>query len=325
MSQMKLSVVTTLYRSAATIDEFKRRAVAAAAAVADDLEIVMVNDGSPDDSLERALALHREDPRVVVVDLSRNFGHHKAMMTGLAHSGGDLVFLIDSDLEEAPELLGTFLQRLEAEPCDVVYGVQQARKGGGVERISGAAFFWLVDVLSDRPLPQNLITARLMRRSYVQALVRHRDRDFVISDLWQTTGFHQVALQVQKLSLSPTSYSLRHRFAMAVKHITTSSTKLLHLLLYFGLSISILSAVVILYTVMRYLLNGIGIDGWTSLIASVWFFGGLTMLFIGVLGIYVSTILSESKRRPYTVVRRVHRRRRDDPARRTASALEGSA
>ncbi len=320
---VKLSVVTTLYRSADTFDEFTRRAIEAASDVTDDFEIVMVNDGSPDDSRARALALHRRDPRVVVVDLARNFGHHKAMMTGLAHAGGDLVFLIDCDLEEAPELLGQFLHRLEAESCDVVYGVQQARKGGTIERFSGAAFFWLVNILSDRPLPRNLITARLMRRPYVQALVRHRDRDFVISDLWQTTGFHQVALQVQKLSLSPTSYGLGRRLEMAVKHITTSSTKLLHLILYAGLMISILSALVIAYIVARYFLNGVSVGGWTSLIASVWFFGGTTMLFLGVLGIYVSTILSESKRRPYTVVRRVHRRREDEDTR-TAPTLAGS-
>ena len=90
---MKLSIVTTLYRSASSIDEFYRRAMKAAEPITDDIELVMVNDGSPDDSIDLALALHRADPRVVVVDLARNFGHHKAMMTGLAHATGDLVFL----------------------------------------------------------------------------------------------------------------------------------------------------------------------------------------------------------------------------------------
>ena len=101
---VKLSIVTTLYRSAATINEFYRRAMSAAEAQADDIELIMVNDGSPDASLELALALHRNDARVVIVDLARNFGHHKAMMTGLSYASGDLVFLIDSDLEEPPEL-----------------------------------------------------------------------------------------------------------------------------------------------------------------------------------------------------------------------------
>ena len=113
----------------------------AAEPITDDIELVIVNDGSPDDSLAVALALQRTDPRLVVVDLSRNFGHHKAMMTGLAHATGDLVFLIDSDLEEPPESLALFHQRFAQGDCDVVYGVQEARRGGLVERATGALLF----------------------------------------------------------------------------------------------------------------------------------------------------------------------------------------
>ena len=304
---MMLSVVTTLYRSAAHIDEFYRRAMASAEQIADQVELIVVNDGSPDDSCQRAIALHRDDPRVVVIDLSRNFGHHKAMMTGLAHARGDLVFLIDSDLEERPELLSEFFDRMRAERCDVVYGVQQSRRGSAFERWTGALFFKVVDMLSDQPLPRNLITARLMTSDYVRQLVRHRDREFVISHIWQATGFRQVAMPVHKLSLSPTNYSLRQRLQMAVKHITTSSTKLLHIILYTGLTICALSVVVILFYLARYFLMGVGVDGWTSLIVSVWFFGGSTTLVLGILGIYMATLLSETKRRPYTVIRRLYR------------------
>ena len=105
---MKLSIVTTLYKSEATIEEFVRRASAAAAAITDDYEIVIVDDGSPDDSLAIAVGLAAADPHLKVVELSRNFGHHKALMTGLKHASGDYCFLIDSDLEEPPELLAEF-------------------------------------------------------------------------------------------------------------------------------------------------------------------------------------------------------------------------
>lgn len=304
---MRLSIVTTLYRSAATIEEFYRRVIAAAAAITDNVELVFVNDGSPDNSLELVLALHRADARVVIVDLARNFGHHKAMMTGLAHARGDLVFLIDSDLEEEPELLARFYQRLMQGDCDVVFGVQQQRRGGLVDRLTGEAFFSLVDLLSDEALPRNVVTARLMTRDYVRALVRHRDREFLIAHLWQISGFRQAPITIDKLSRSPTTYSLRKRIEMAVKHVTTSSTKLLHITLYIGVTIFGLSIVAIMYYVVRYLLSGIGVDGFTSLIVSIWFFGGLTTLILGVLGIYIANILSETKRRPYTVVRRVHR------------------
>jgi putative glycosyltransferase len=304
---VKLSIVTTLYRSVPTIDEFYRRVMAAAVPIADDIELVMVNDGSPDDSLELALALHRRDPRVVVVDLSRNFGHHKAMMTGLAHATGDLVFLIDSDLEEEPELLSRFYQRMTQDNCDVVFGFQEVRRGGWFERLSGALFFSLVDALSDHFLPRNTVIARLMTRDYVRSLVRHRDREFLIGHLFQAAGYRQTALPVRKLSNSPSTYSLGMRIEMAVKYLTTTSTRLLYFILYAGVTVFALSLMTIVYFASRYLLSGIGVDGYTSLIVSIWFFGGLTTLILGVIGIYVANIISETRRRPYTVVRQVHR------------------
>lgn len=304
---MRLSIVATLYRSSATIAEFHARAVAAAESISKDFELVLVNDGSPDDSRERAIALHQSDPRVVLVDLARNSGHHKAMMTGLAHARGELVFLIDSDLEEPPELLAAFHERLAAGDCDVVYGVQGQRRGGTFERGTGALYFTLLNMLSDDKIPRNVLTMRLMTREYVRALTRFRDREFVIAQLWSSSGFRQVAMPVKKISRSPSTYSLKRRGEMAIKHITTTSTRLLYLIFYLGTAISCLAAMTIFYYLARYLFSNIGVDGWTSLIVSIWFFGGLTTLILGVLGIYIANILSESKRRPYAVVRRVYR------------------
>ncbi|MGB9365891.1 MAG: glycosyltransferase family 2 protein [Xanthobacteraceae bacterium] len=304
---MKLSIVATLYRSAATVDEFYRRAMKAAEPITDDLELVLVNDGSPDDSLERALALHRADPRVVVVDLARNFGHHKAMMTGLAHARGDLVFLIDSDLEEEPELLAEFHERLAQGDCDVVYGYQQQRGGGLFGRLSGEIYYAVQGWLTDDRLPRNMMTVRLMTRDYVRALVRYRDREFLIGQLWASSGFRQVGVPARKLSHAPTTYTLQKRIEMAVKHLTTSSTRLLYLVLYLGLAIWTLSIAAIGFYLVRYFIWGISVGGFTSLIISIWFFGGLTTLILGVLGVYIANIFSETKRRPYTVIRQVYR------------------
>ncbi len=163
---MKLSVVTTLYRSAASIEEFYRRTVQGPPSrCAGD---VATGDGQwptarrGQQQLDLALELHKSiDPRVIVVDLARNFGHHKALMTGLAHASGDLVFLIDSDLEEQPEDLALFYRRMAAGDCDVVYGVQKARRGSVFERVTGGLFFAIVDMLGDRPLPRNLVADHL--------------------------------------------------------------------------------------------------------------------------------------------------------------------
>jgi putative glycosyltransferase len=304
---VKLSIVTTLYRSVPTIDAFYRRIIAAAERITTDIELVMVNDGSPDHSLDLALELHRADPRVVVVDLARNFGHHKALMTGLAHATGDLVFLIDSDLEEQPEDLAEFYRRFEQGDCDVVYGMRETRRGGFLSRIPGALFFTLADLLSDHPLPRNVFTARLMTRDYVLALVRHRDREFAIAHLWQLTGFRQQPIFLNKLSLSPSDYSVRHRIELAIRHITTTSTKLLYLVFYTGILIFGLSVAVILFILFRFFVYGIAVGGFTSMIVSIWFLGGLTTLILGILGIYLANIMAETKRRPYTIVRRVHR------------------
>lgn len=306
---MKLSIVTTLYRSAWTIDEFYRRSVSAAEALGYDVEIIMVNDGSPDDSLERALRLQRADPRLVVVDLSRNFGHHKAMMVGLSHARGDRVFLLDSDLEEEPEDLFRFHERFAQGDCDVVYGVQEKRRGGPLQRLPGEFFYFLVQLLSDHPLPRNVLASRLMTRDFVRALIRHHDREFMILHLMQFAGFRQVAIPIHKLSHSPSTYTTRMRIEMAVKFLTTTSTRLLYLILYIGILIFGMSTAVIIYYISRYLASGVGVDGFTSQIVSIWFLGGLITLILGVLGIYIANISAETKRRPYAVVRHVHRAR----------------
>src|SRR5688572_1081690 len=126
---MKLSIITTLYYSAPYIQEFYERSIRAAEAITDDIEVVIVNDGSPDDALDIARRIYEQDRRVVVVDLSRNFGHHRAIMTGLAYCTGDLVFLIDCDLEEVPETLPFFHAALKNDPAaDVVYSIQESRE-----------------------------------------------------------------------------------------------------------------------------------------------------------------------------------------------------
>ena len=140
---MKLSIVSTLFKSSPYIEEFHARVnKVARELVGNDYEIIFVNDGSPDNSLDLALQLKKRDQEhIIIIDLSRNFGHHKAMMTGLMQATGELTFLIDSDLEEDPELLLVFAKKMKYQDYDVVYGVQRSRKGGWVERTTGKYFY----------------------------------------------------------------------------------------------------------------------------------------------------------------------------------------
>jgi putative glycosyltransferase len=305
---MKLSIVTTLYETAPFLDEFYERSVAAAAQITSDFEIILVNDGSPDDALERAIRLHQRDARVAVIDLSRNFGHHKAMMTGLTYAQGELVFLIDSDLDESPETLQVLKKRMMEERADVAYGVQRARRGGFFERATGRLFYWAVGKLCEVSLPPDLMTARLMTRRYVRNLIRHREREIIIAGIWQITGFHQIAVELEKrVNGKRTSYAFFSKLRLAINFITSFSNSALYLILYLGLSISFLSFIGLATLFFRFMLFNHPAEGWTSVIASVWLFGGLTIMLVGFIGIYVARIFTEVKRRPYTIVRAVHR------------------
>ncbi|HEY9723375.1 MAG TPA: glycosyltransferase family 2 protein, partial [Oscillatoriaceae cyanobacterium] len=304
---MKLSIVTTLYRSSPYVREFYRRAGATADRLGFDWEMILVNDGSPDDAADIALALHAEDRRVVFVDLSRNFGHHKALMSGIAHATGEWIFLIDSDLEEAPELLEQFSSLARAQQADVVFGVQAHRKGGWFERVSGEAYYRLINALCEYPIPRNLITARLMSRRYVDALLQYREREFFLAGLWVLAGFKQVPLMVEKLSSSETTYTLRRKLVIVVDAITSFSSKPLVGIFYLGLVISLLAALAAAGLIVRVLFFGALLQGWASLIVSIWLLGGLTIFCLGVIGIYLAKVFTESKQRPYAIVRALHR------------------
>ena len=303
---MHISIVATLYQSAPYVREFHAHATRAALDMAgDDYEIILVNDGSPDDSLAIAAELAGQDSHVTVVDLSRNFGHHKAIMTGLNYARGDYVFLLDSDLEEQPEWLADFHKTLTANDCDVVFGVQSRRKGGVFERLSGEIFYRMVNFLSDVRLPRNLVTARLMTARYVKALLLHREREINLSGLWAITGFRQMEMPVRKLAGSETTYTLAKKMSILINAVTSFSNRPLIMIFNVGLTISALAAVYIAYLLFNWAFLAKPASGWTSLIGSIWLLGGMIISFIGIIGIYIAKIFTEVKQRPNTVVRQI--------------------
>ncbi len=311
---VRLSIVTSMYRSAPFLTEFHSRCTAAAARLGvPSYEIVFVNDGSPDDSLRIAVELNARDPHVRVIDLSRNFGHHKALMTGLAHARGELVFLVDCDLEEDPDWLVAFHETLKTESVDVVYGVQAERKGDWFERAAGRVFFSLFNRMLTHPIPVNVVTARLMTARYVKALVSHRERELCLAGLWVITGFEQRPFVVRKGSRSDSAYSTRMRLSVFASAITSFSNRPLVYIFQIGMGVMALSmaaAVILLYMS----LNGrIGVPGWASIMVSIWFLGGLIIFCVGVIGMYLAKIFTEIKQRPYTIVRAEYGSDQDPP------------
>lgn len=304
---MKLSIVTTLYKSAPYVEEFYRRVSDEARKITDDYEIIMVDDGSPDDSLKIARMLVDLDSRLRVIELSRNYGHHKAMMTGLEQGSGEYVFLIDVDLEEPPELLNRFCEELRRGRWDVVYGYQDQRKGDWFEKLSGALAWRLINLMLPIEVPYNHSTVRLMTRAYTQALVRHKEHKTAIGGLWVITGFKQHGVEFVKGMRRTKSYTVIGRIGMLLDSITSFSEVPLLGVFFLGLLILASSSVVAVYLVMRRIMGTV-LEGWVSVMVSVWALGGLAIFCIGVVGLYVSRIFIETKERPYTIVRNIYRK-----------------
>ena len=262
--EIELSIVTSLYKSSRYIRDFYLHACRVADILRVPIEIVFVNDGSPDDSLDLTLDIHRRDPRVKVIDLSRNFGHHRALMAGFAYAAGKLIYVTDADLEVSMDFLAACYERMRQGDCDVVYGYQEHRKGRPFERLTGGFFWWLFNVLSSRKLPRNQVMARLMTRRYMLSLLQYREGDPFMAGLWSLTGYVQVGIPIVKTSAGTTSYSVRKRLSQTITSITSFSARPLLLSALVGIVICAIAFILVAYLVTRWLLFGNTVEGWTS-------------------------------------------------------------
>jgi putative glycosyltransferase len=235
-------------------------------------------------------------------------------MTGLAHARGELVFLIDCDLEEDPAWLLTFHDAMRADNVDVVYGVQTERKGDWIERSAGRLFFGVFNRMLTNPIPVNVVTARLMSSRYVKALVSHQERELCLAGLWVITGFAQRPIAVQKGSRPTSSYTTRKRLSVFANAITSFSNRPLIYIFQIGMSVMALSVVAAVVLLYRSLNGLIGVPGWASIMVSIWFLGGLIIFCVGVIGMYLAKIFMEIKQRPYTIIRAEYGSDPDEPA-----------
>ncbi len=304
-----LSLVSTLYRSRPFLQAFIDESIAALqASGAPSWEIVLVNDGSPDDSLAYALQRRASEPRIVVVDLSRNFGHHAAMQAGLSHARGERVFLIDCDLEVRPAVLGDFLARQQQSGADLVYGYQDARKGGWFEQASGGVFWRLLNAMSDVHIPENMLTERLMTRRFVDALLQLRDRNLFLGGMMSWTGFLQLGLPVVKAQRDGRStYTLARRVQLMATAISSFSSRPLTWLFNIGLLITAASFAYVLFLVFRKLVFDDTLVGFTSVMGLVALSLGIMTTAVGLVGIYLGRVFNQVQNRPTFIVRDVQR------------------
>ncbi|NCP85270.1 MAG: glycosyl transferase [Flavobacteriaceae bacterium CG1_02_35_72] len=307
---MKISIVTTLYKSKIFLDQFiSEIQIALKQIQCIDYELVFVNDGSPDDSLQFLIERKKEIPQIKLIDLSRNFGHHCAIQIGLNYASGDYVFLIDNDLETSPNVLIEFYNEIKVDQTlDVVYGYQEFRKGNFLEKLTGSIFWILINKLSDTKIPHNILTERLMTKQYVESLLQLQDANVFLGGMMYWVGFKQKGLPIKKGQRKGAStYSLKKRAELMLQAITSFSGKPLEWLFYFGITISFFSFLFIIYLGLQKIIHQDEVQlGWTSIVAINVLILGVISTFLGIIGIYIHKIFRQVQGRPNAIIKRVY-------------------
>ena len=301
-----LSVVVPCFNEETVVREMHRRLVAALEAVpALDFEIVYVDDGSQDATLNLLRGLQRADARVRVLALSRNFGHQPAVTAGLQHVAGQVVVLIDADLQDPPEVIAEMLERWRA-GADVAYGLRTERDGETrFKRWTAGAFYRLLDRLANVSIPLDTGDFRLMDRTVADAFLAMPERDRFVRGMVAWTGFRQEPVPYRRAArlAGESGWPLRKMLRFAADGIVSFSLAPLRLATWLGILAAGLALSGIVYAFVLRLFTAAWVSGWTSMLIAILFLGGVQLVLLGVLGEYVGRIYGEVKRRPLYLVK----------------------
>ena len=306
---LSLSVVVPAYNEQDVLPEFHRRLSAVLKALEAPCEIIYVNDGSRDATLEVMLLLSQQDPQVTVVDLSRNFGKEIAMTAGLDHAVGRAVVVIDADLQDPPELIPQMVAGWR-EGYDVVYAQRTHRDGESwVKKATAKLFYRVISRMTNIEIPQDTGDFRLMSRRVVDALLKLRERHRFMKGLFAWVGFQHKALPYRRdpRGAGITKFNYRKLWNFAIEGITSFSSAPLKFSAYFGSAIAALAFLYGSFIVGKTLLLGNPVPGYPSLIVIVLFLGGVQLTAIGVLGEYIGRMFDETKHRPLYLVQGLRR------------------
>ena len=301
----RLSVVVPCFNEEAVIRETHRQLVSALEQVPElDLELVYVDDGSRDGTLDLLRGIQRTDSRVRVLVLSRNFGHQIAVTAGIQGTQGDAVVVIDADLQDPPDVILDMLNRWRR-GADVAYGVRTQREGEtAFKRWTAKAFYRILGRLTDTAIPLDTGDFRLMDRKVVNAFLAMPERDRFVRGMVAWAGFRQEPVPFQRAARAAgeTKYPLKKMLRFAIDGILSFSMVPLRLATYIGFLASGLALLGIGYAFALRLLTDVWIAGWTLLLIAILFLGGVQLVLIGIFGEYLGRIYGEVKRRPLYLV-----------------------
>jgi dolichol-phosphate mannosyltransferase len=305
---MKLSIVVPCYNEEACLPALHERLGAAARGTfGDDYEILLVNDGSKDRSWPVMSAMAEDDPHLVAVNLSRNHGHQLALTAGLDLARGDVVLIIDADLQDPPELLEDMVETMEREGADVVYGVRKSRAGEtAFKRATAHGFYRLLANATDVDIPLDAGDFRLISRRTLDILLAMPEQARFIRGMVAWIGFKQVPILYNRDErfAGESKYPLSKMLRFALDALTGFSSAPLKLASHAGLALSAGSVLIVLYILYAWI-AGRNIQGWTSLMLVVVVLGAVQMFVLALMGEYIGRLYNESKRRPLYIVQEI--------------------
>ncbi len=306
---LRISAVVPCYDEAAGLPDLYQRLSAACRKVAgESFEIILVNDGSKDNTWSVIKQLCETDPAVVGVDLSRNHGHQLALTAGLSMCRGDRILILDADLQDPPELLPEMFSLMD-KGADVVYGKRTQREGEGwFKRFTASLFYRLVNRLTDVEIPEDTGDFRLMSRRALDVLREMPEQHRFIRGMVSWIGFNQVPVHYERLQrvTDTTKYSISKMIRFAIDGITSFSIRPLRLAAYAGIAVAFAAVALLGYVTWFYFVYGV-VRGSASLLAIVLFLSGAQMFFLGLIGEYLGRLFLEAKGRPLFVINDVVR------------------
>ncbi|MBR6368574.1 MAG: glycosyltransferase family 2 protein [Bacteroidaceae bacterium] len=300
---MELSIVSPIYRGEKMLDELVRRIIDSVKDITDDYEIVLVNDCSPDNSWEKIVQLCNENKKVKGVNLSRNFGQHYAITAGLSKTSGNWVVVMDCDLQDRPEEIPNLYAKTR-EGFDSVFAQRVERQDTFMKRLSSAAFYFVFSFLTDSKQDKSVANFGIYNRKVVNAILSMGDsiRYFPIMAQW--VGFRKGYLPVQhaERQVGSSSYSFFKLMRLASDNMIGFSDKPLRLMLTFGFYVVIGSLLVALYYFVKWCLGLIVVDGFTTMVISLWLIAGILTMMLGITGLYIGKIFDRVKGRPVFII-----------------------
>lgn len=299
----KVSIVVPMYNEQEVAAEFYNRVTKVLENINLNYEIIVVNDGSRDKTLEILLELIKQDEHIRVINFSRNFGHQAAITAGIENATGDAIITIDADLQDPPEVIIDLIKKWQ-EGFDIVYAKRKSRKVDSFfKRYTAEMFYKILNKLSDTNIPENVGDFRLISKRVQEVFIKLPEKDRFIRGMFAWMGFKQAFVEFDRKErfAGKTKYPLKKMIKLALSGIIGFSTKPLRLILKLGFLTTFISFLLMIYAIITKIM-GYTTHGWSSLMVAITFIGGIQLLSLGIIAEYMAKIYGEVKARPVYII-----------------------